>query len=262
MDAVPAISTHNLDTGYKSKGKEAKISINVNETLWSGELTCLLGRNGSGKSTILKTLSAFIPPLSGEVRILGKSLSDYSPLELAKLIGVVLTDRISLTNLTVRELVATGRSPYTGYWGTLSSSDREIVDSAMSMVRIEGLADRRIATLSDGERQKAMIAKALAQETPVIFLDEPTAFLDYPSKVETLLLLRDLAKSQAKTIFLSTHDIEVALQIADKLWLMDKQKGIVTGTPPELARSGDIGRFFSTEGVKFDPDTMRFKVEN
>ncbi len=262
MERKPTIITKNLCTGYPVKGGEVIVSKDVNETLYSGELTCLLGPNGAGKSTILKTLSAFIPPLSGDIEIEGRLLSEYKDTELAKVIGVVLTDRINLSNMTVEDLVGMGRSPYTGFWGNLSGHDKEIVDETISLIKIDNLRGRMVHTLSDGERQKVMIAKALAQETPVIFLDEPTAFLDYPSKVEILQLLQRLCRLKAKTVFLSTHDLEIALQIADKAWLVDKNLGIVSGTPAELSANGQLGRYFDREGVTFDPTTMRFKIDS
>ena len=183
------VKTIDLTTGYFSKKGHTAVTSNINASLHSGELTCLLGPNGAGKSTLLKTLSAFIPPLKGEIRIMGKNLREYTDAGLAKVIGVVLTERLGLANMSVEELVGLGRAPYTGFFGNLSKSDREIVDEAISLVKIGDLRGRMVQTLSDGERQKAMIAKALAQQTPVIFLDEPTAFLDYPSKVEIMQLL-------------------------------------------------------------------------
>lgn len=260
MERKATIITKNLTTGYPIKGGEVVVSKGVNETLFSGELTCLLGPNGAGKSTILKTLSAFIPPLGGDIEIEGKLISEYRDAELAKVIGVVLTDRINLSNMSVEDLVGMGRSPYTGFWGKLSDHDKEIVEESISLVKIDNLCGRMVHTLSDGERQKVMIAKALAQETPVIFLDEPTAFLDYPSKVEILQLLQRLSRMKDKTVFLSTHDLEIALQISDKVWLVDKKFGIVTGSPEELSKSGDISKYFDREGVTYDPDTRRFKI--
>ena len=183
---------------------------------------------------------------------MGKPLRQYSEKELAKVIGVVLTERNNLQNMTVAELVGMGRSPYTNFWGRLTDEDREKVAAAMDLVGIRPLASRMVETLSDGERQKTMIAKALAQETPVIFLDEPTAFLDYPSKVEILQLLRRLAMEMDKTIFLSTHDLELALQIADRLWLMAKGGEVIAGTPAELAQSGTLERYFARKGVTFE----------
>lgn len=256
------IRIENLVTGYEDKHKRTVISKQFSSSLFSGELTCLLGPNGAGKSTLLKTLSGFLPPLSGKIIVEGKDLNTYNPSELAKVIGVVLTERLNLNNMSVFELAAMGRSPYTGFWGHLDSRDKEIVEESISLVRIDSLRDRMVNTLSDGERQKAMIAKALAQETPVIFLDEPTAFLDYPSKVEIMQLLQHLSRTKQKTVFLSTHDLELALQIADKIWLIDKEHGIVTGTPEDLAANGNIGRFFEREGIIFDRSSGLFHINH
>mgnify|MGYP000747867430 FL=1 len=155
-----------------------------------------------------------------------------------------------------------GRSPYTGFWGTLTKEDRQVVERAVALVGIPHLAHRMVHTLSDGERQKVMIAKALAQETPVIYLDEPTAFLDFPSKVEMMQLLHHLSRQTDKTIFLSTHDLELALQIADKIWLMDKANGVTIGTPEDLALNGSLSSFFARKGIVFDLETGLFRVDN
>lgn len=241
-----------LAIGYPGKRSVKTVAEGINDTLSSGCLTCLLGENGAGKSTLLRTLAGFQPALKGAVDIMGKPLQQYGEKELAKVIGVVLTERNNLQNMTVAELVGMGRSPYTNFWGRLTDDDRVKVAAAMDLVGIRPLAGRMVETLSDGERQKTMIAKALAQETPVIFLDEPTAFLDYPSKVEILQLLRRLAMEMDKTIFLSTHDLELALQIADRLWLMAKGGEVIAGTPEELAQNGTLERFFARKGVTFE----------
>lgn len=254
------ISVVDLETGYRTGKRTSVVTKGICASLYSGELTCLLGPNGAGKSTLLKTLTAFLPPLKGEIFIEHKPLAEYSDSELSKVIGVVLTERINLNNMSVEELVGMGRSPYTGFWGRMNNNDRRIVDDAISLVGIENLRGRMIQTLSDGERQKVMIAKALAQETPVIFLDEPTAFLDYPSKVEIMQLLQRLAREKNKTIFLSTHDLELALQIADKVWLMDKIHGVTIGTPEDLSLSGAMSRYFHREGVVFDRESGLFKI--
>lgn len=250
----------NLSIGYRQKGNEKTVATGINAAINSGELTCLIGANGVGKSTLLRTLSAFQPKLSGSISIEGKDIDTFSDKQLARTIGVVLTGRPEVQNITVSELVGLGRSPYTGFWGTLGSDDQAIVGRAIEMTGIAHLAGRMIQTLSDGERQKAMIAKALAQQTPVIYLDEPTAFLDFPSKVEMLLLLQRLSRETAKTIFLSTHDLDLALQIADRLWLMDRERGISVGTPEELARSGMLSHFIDREGICFDQQTMTIKI--
>lgn len=256
------IRVENLTTGYRSGRGEKRVTTGINASLYSGELTALLGPNGAGKSTLLKSLTGFIPTLGGEILMDGKPLGGFSDLELASLIGVVLTDRISIPNMTVRTLVETGRSPFTGFWGRLDKDDHKAVEEAISLVGIENLCERMIDTLSDGERQKAMIAKSLAQATPVIFLDEPTAFLDYPSKVEIMQLLRRLSREQGKTVFLSTHDLELALQISDRIWLLSKQFGVTVGIPEDLSLSGEMERYFHHEGVDFDLTTGLFRINH
>ena len=249
-----------LAIGYPGKNSVKTVAEGINDTLSSGCLTCLLGENGAGKSTLLRTLAGFQPALKGEVEILGKPLHQYKEKELATVVGVVLTERPNVQNMNVADLVGMGRSPYTNFWGKLNAEDKVKTEEAMELVGIYPLKDRLVQTLSDGERQKAMIAKALAQETPIIFLDEPTAFLDYPSKVEMLRLLKRLASEMDKTIFMSTHDLELALQMADRLWLMAKngstgaesaRGGVIAGTPEQLAQDGTLERFFARKGITF-----------
>lgn len=256
-----AIILRDLGIGYTTKLGVITVAEDINGTICSRELTCLLGANGVGKSTLLRTLSAFQPKIQGEIMIGGRDLSDWTDKELSRLIGVVLTEKPDVRNMTVRELVSLGRSPYTGFWGTYSKEDLQIVDEAISLVGIDLLSRRMVHTLSDGERQKVMIAKALAQQTPVIYLDEPTAFLDYPSKVEVLQLLRRISREAGKTIFLSTHDVELALQLADVVWLMTRGERMAIGSPKTLAKQGDLGRFIEREGISFDPETLTIRVK-
>lgn len=256
------VQIENLSIGYPGKKRTQIVAERINAGIRNGELTCLLGANGVGKSTLLRTLSAFQPKLGGRILIQGKEIGDYTDKELSTVISVVLTEKCDVRNMTVEELIGLGRSPYTDFWGALQEEDKEIVARSLSLVNIEHLTHRMIHTLSDGERQKVMIAKALAQETPVIFLDEPTAFLDFPSKVEMMQLLHQLSRRTGKTIFLSTHDLELALQTADKVWLMDKVKGIVTGTPEDLSLDGTLSHFFARKGIAFDPATGLFRVNN
>ena len=302
--ANETIQIKDLSIGYQTKHSVKTVAEGISGSIRSGELTCLLGANGVGKSTLLRTLSAFQPAISGEIlftvyslqltddllaspidpsvystvnrkpsTVNYKKISSMTDKELSKLIGVVLTEKPDVRNMSVRELVSLGRSPYTGFWGTYHEEDLRIVDEAIEMVGITALTRRPIHTLSDGERQKVMIAKALAQQTPVIFLDEPTAFLDYPSKVEVLQLLRRISREAQKTIFLSTHDVELALQLADTIWLMTrfeerekrKEEGDVSpvtiGSPEALAASGDLGRFIERENIVFDKETLTIKVK-
>lgn len=224
------IQLKDLSIGYKlHNGKTKTIASHINASVESGMLTCLIGRNGTGKSTLLRTMTGFIPPLEGQVILEGRDLSMLSATERARIISIVLTERPETDNITINELVGMGRLPYTNFWGTLQEEDRQIVDDAMQMIGIYELRNRKIGTLSDGEKQKAMIGKAIAQQTPVIILDEPTAFLDYPSKQETMLLLHQLAQELNKTIFLSTHDLNIAYQVADKIWCMGNDDGLRIG---------------------------------
>ena len=255
------IRLRDLSIGYPDKHNTKCVAEHLNASIHSGELTCLLGTNGVGKSTLLRTLSAFQPPLGGTIDLLDRPLSTYDDRQLATVIGVVLTEKSDIRNMTVEELVGLGRSPYTGFWGTLKEGDRRIVHEAIARVRIEPLTQRMVHTLSDGERQKVMIAKALAQETPIIFLDEPTAFLDFPSKVEVMQLLHNLTHTLQKTVFMSTHDLELALQIADKIWLMDRTNGIAIGTPEDLSLEGKLSSFFSRKGITYDTETGFFRID-
>ena len=250
-----------LSIGYKSKRGVHVVSAGIDASILPCRLTCLLGENGVGKSTLLRTLAGFQPPLGGRIVLAGRRLEEYSDRQLAQLIGVVLTEKPDVGLMTVAELVALGRSPYTGFWGRLTTADRAWVARAIDMVGIGSLASRRVATLSDGERQKAMIAKALAQDTGIIFLDEPTAFLDYPSKVDMLLLLRRICHEGGRTIFLSTHDVELSLQAADTVWLLTRHDGLITGTPQELARNGALKRFVEkNESVVFDEQRLTVTI--
>ncbi len=258
------ISLKELTIGYATKRNRKVVGQPITAAIRQGQLTCLLGPNGVGKSTLLRTLAAFQPPLAGDIEYLlendkSVSVKDLSDRQLSRLIGVVLTEKLSVRNMSVHELVEMGRSPYTGFWGVLNAEDKRIVAESIEAIGISGLADRMVETLSDGERQKVMIAKALAQQTPIIFLDEPTAFLDFPSKVEVMQLLRRLAHQLQKTILMSTHDFELALQVADELWLMERG-GLSIGTAQELAANGRLSHFVERDGIVFDRDQLTVKV--
>jgi len=259
MEAPETIRIENLAIGYTHRHGPKVVARELSASIRGGELTCLLGQNGVGKSTLLRTLSAFLPPLGGKIFLLERPLPDYSVKELSRTIGVVLTERTDLVNMTVRELVGMGRNPYMGFWGRLTKRDHAVVDEAIALVGVEPLEGRMIQTLSDGERQKVMIAKALAQQTPVIFLDEPTAFLDFPSKVEIMHLLRRLTRETGKTIFLSTHDLELALRMADRLCLM--KQGLRTGTLGELSATGTMQTFFADRGIAFDSSQRAYLID-
>ena len=208
------ISLSQLSVGYSSSHP---VISDISVELHSGQLACLIGENGIGKSTLLKTLTGFLPKLKGRLLLDNRDIESFSQQELARQVSIVLTQKPDVQNLTIEEIIGLGRSPYTGFFGRLRAEDRLVVDDAIAAMGIEKLRGRMIQTLSDGERQKVMIAKALAQETLVILLDEPTAFLDFPSKVDTFQSLRNMAHERDKLILLSTHDLDLAARFADSL---------------------------------------------
>ena len=214
------ISLSQLSVGYTLSHP---VISDINLELRSGQLACLIGENGIGKSTLLKTLTGFLPKLKGSLLLGNRDIESFSQRELARQVSIVLTQKPDVQNLTIEEIIGLGRSPYTGFFGRLRAEDRKVVDDAIATMGIEKLRGRMIQTLSDGERQKVMIAKALAQETPIILLDEPTAFLDFPSKAETFQSLQRMAHERDKLILLSTHDLELAVRFADSL--LEVKKG-------------------------------------
>ncbi len=242
-----SINIQDLSIGYLLKqGKQKLIKSNISQKLYKGEVTCLLGANGSGKSTLLRTLAGFQPPLGGEILYNHKPVNSYSDSERSLLIGLVLTDKIYAGGISVFDLVSLGRHPHTGFFGSLKKHDKDIILNSMEKVGISYKADAYVSELSDGERQKAMIAKALAQECPIILLDEPTAFLDINSRIEIMYLLKELASIEQKSILLSTHDIETAIRLSDRFWLMDKNLPFTSGTPEDLITNGILSQFFES----------------
>ena len=254
MEKKIVIQGKDLSIGYRTGKKEKIVHQHLNFQLHAGELTCLLGANGAGKSTLLRTLSASQPSLKGELLILDKTVSAYTEKERSRTIGVVLTDKTFTGGLSVYELVALGRQPHTGFFGRLTKEDRRIVEEAMENVGIAHKAMNYTAELSDGERQKVMIAKALVQECPLILLDEPTAFLDVVSRIEIMNLLHRLAVEQNKAILLSTHDIEQALVLSDKLWLLTKGEGLQYGVTEDIILSHRMDSLFPHKDIRFDYD--------
>ena len=254
MKTAPVISAQHLDIGYRTGGDGIKrVHSDLNIALYAGELTCLLGANGAGKSTLLRTLSGAQPSLSGDVCINGKPLKEISRHNLSQTIGVVLTDKTAIGGLTVREVVALGRQPHTGFFGILSSHDKQVVEESLEACGIADKGARYMASLSDGERQKVMIAKALAQECPIVLLDEPTAFLDIVSRIEVMSLLHRIATEHHRAILLSTHDIEQALVLSDRLWLLSREKGLTSGVTEDLILSGCLNDLFPHSDIHFDP---------
>ena len=223
----------------------------INATLYAGEFVALIGKNGAGKSTLLRTLSAFQPPLSGTITYPDGCSTLRTAKELSTMLAVVLTDNSRIYNLSVYEVVALGRTPYTNFLGRKRKHDEEIILQAMARMNIEHLANRNINTLSDGERQKVMIAKALAQETEVIMLDEPTSFLDFNSRIQLFRQLKQLAAETGKSILVSTHDLELILKMANRLWVMHDNR-LHSGSVDELASAGLLSNFIDNRGIRYN----------
>ena len=253
------LKTNGLRIGYKTKHGPKTVAENIEITLEPGQLICLLGPNGSGKSTLIRTLAGISPALSGSVELCGHDLTGLSPLDIAKRMSLVLTDRREMGNLKVRDLVALGRAPHTGWLGRLSPEDEEKVDWAIEVTGNAKFADRKLGELSDGECQKAMTARALAQDTPIIMLDEATAHLDLPNRVEIIRLLRGLTRKTGKSVILSTHELDLALQAADGIWLMRSQGEMKCGAPEDLVLDGTFEAAFKRDGFDFDRTTGHFK---
>lgn len=235
------ISLRSLDIGYRRGNVTVYVQRNLNLTLEPARLVSLLGPNGCGKSTLLCSLCGLLPVLGGEVLFDGVSLSEMSLEKRARTFALVLTQNPDIAYCTVAQLVAMGRCPYTGRFGRLSAADRRKVGEVMEQVHISHLADKQVREISDGERQRTMIAKALAQDTSVIFLDEPTSHLDLPNRVEVTVLLARLARETGKSILISSHDLELSLQVSDSIWLMRPQQGgVEEGSPACLLAGGAI----------------------
>jgi iron complex transport system ATP-binding protein len=261
MEKNKNIEISQLSVGYHHGKKTDCVATHLNATMRQGELVCLLGANGAGKSTLLRTICNFQPLLSGQITIQGQSLTHLSEKEISRMISVVLTDRIVVPNATIYELVSYGRSPYSGLFGRLTHRDKQIINKAIEQCGISHKKDALLSSISDGERQKAFVAKALAQDTPIIILDEPTAFLDLPARVEIIQLLRQIASHAGKSVLLSTHDLDLALQMADHLWLLPQGGPLITGSPEDLLLKNAFQKLFQNKGIQFDANTGLFRVE-
>jgi iron complex transport system ATP-binding protein len=241
------ISAQKLSVGFRARRKKHVLFENLDLHLTPGELVCFMGSNGVGKSTLLKTLAGLLPPLTGKVNALNKN------------VALVLTDKITATNMTVYDLVSFGQYPYLDWRISLSPSNIEIIEDAIRQVHLESLRNRKLSELSDGQLQLAMIAKALAQQTPVILLDEPTAHLDLNNRVEVMNLLRSLSRKLGKSILVTTHELDLALQTADLIWLATGDKKIKTGIPEDLVLEGAFDEVFQFKG--FDLKTGKVEHE-
>ena len=248
-----------LSTGFLLKKGERKVlHQKLDLELSAGELVCILGPNGAGKSTLLKTLLGFDLPLEGKVFFNDKELRQISVREMAQIVAVVLTDKIDDIYLTAHEIISTGRYPYGGFTGKLSAEDISQIERAENQVGISHLTGNVFSKLSDGEKQKVMIARAIAQDTPFIFLDEPVAFIDAPSKIGLMQLLYRLVSDMGKGILMATHDLDSALNYSDRIWLLGKNGEWDEGKPDILQISGKINHFFDSENVSYNIENKRF----
>lgn len=249
---MSVLSAKELTVGYRKGNSTSPVISGLNLSLSRGKLVALIGANGIGKSTLLRTLVGNQPPLEGEVSISGIRIGEISRKDLSLLLGIVNTERTQAGALTVREVVSLGRQPYTGFLGILSKNDKSIVEKAMQDAGILHKASSFLAELSDGERQKVMIAKALAQCTPIIILDEPTAFLDVASRMETMLLLHNLAHKQNKAVLLSSHDLSQSMMLADELWVVTNDRKIISGNTEDVVLLGAMDSIFASSIISFD----------
>jgi iron complex transport system ATP-binding protein len=259
MNANPLLETRDLTVGYTRPRHPPRAVIEgIDARLNPGEFVCLLGPNGAGKSTLIRTLASMQKPLAGEIMLSGVLLSSLSAKAVARRMSLVLTDRPAVGLMPAATLVALGRHPYTRWGGRLTREDEAAVWRAMADVGIENLAHRSVSELSDGERQKVMIARALAQEPQVMILDEATAFLDLPRRVELMYLLRNLARTGKRAILLSTHDLDLALRCADWLWLIPTGGPLLKGVPEDLVLNGAFSDAFAGSGASFDKGSGAF----
>ena len=254
------IELRHLRTGYTERRRSVVISPDLSLSIRPGEIVMLMGPNGSGKSTLMHTMAGLLPPLAGEVQLGEKPLSSLTMKEVARQLSLVLTERIPAGNMDVWEVVTIGRYPYTGFRGVLSTEDERICEEALATCRLTELRERIFDTLSDGEKQRVMIARALAQETPLILLDEPTAHLDLPSRLEVTTMLRTLAHKLGKSILISTHELDLALGWADTIWLLDHSGAITAKAPEDLILDGDIERVFGDPRLRFDQERGEFSI--
>lgn len=252
----PTLDVQNLAVGYPT----LTVAKQINFALSEGQLCAMVGINGIGKSTLLRTLAALQPELEGEIRVAGKNLKHYNSLELAQKLSVVLTQPIATKNLTVKELITLGRQPHTNWWGTLSKKDIAQVSESIDLFALHQIADKKCFELSDGQLQRVLIARAAAQDTPVILLDEPTTHLDLSHKVEIFKALKALAHQHKKTILFTTHEIELAIQLCDRMLLLDGAQNPF-GAPNSLIDEGRFERLFPSDLVQFDAGTGTFKIK-
>lgn len=261
IESAPILYTKDLAVGYKRKKSTDLILLdNLNLYVGRGELICLLGQNGFGKSTLLRTLTGVQKPIKGDFFINGKSINSYERSQLAKVLSIVLTENLNIGEVSVYSVVSMGRYPHNNWLGILSGNDRKIINNVIEITGLTPYRDKIFTELSDGYKQKVMIARALAQDTSIILLDEPTAFLDIPTRIEILSMLRSLIKQFNKSIIFSSHDLDLALQTADIIWLITKDQRIEVDSPEDLVLNGHFEKAFNKKGIKFHPQRGIFKM--
>ena len=254
------LRVENLTVGYRSRRTIKPVAKNINLTLGAGEFVCLLGPNGAGKSTLMRTIAGMQPPLAGRVLLDGIDVQTLTANQRAARLSVVLTERATAGLLTVYTMVGLGRYPHTGWFGKLTAEDHEAVGRAIRLAGVEAFSHRLVGELSDGERQRVMMARALAQEPRLMILDEITAFLDLPRRVEIMKLLGGLAADPGRSILISTHGLDLALRTADRIWLLRADGTLCTGAPEDLVLDGSFAEAFAAEGIEFDPMRGAFNV--
>jgi iron complex transport system ATP-binding protein len=261
-DGTPVLELRRLVCGYNSRTQRSHVAGPIDETLRAGELACLIGPNGAGKSTLMRTLAGLQAPLEGTVLFNGDDVHRMAPAVRARHLAIVLTEVVQVPLLTGYDLVAFGRVPFTGWSGKLTAHDRRVIAQSLEAVGAVEFASRQVAELSDGERQRVMIARALAQEPSAMILDEITGFLDLPRRVEIMQLLRRTAHDAGCAVLLSTHDLDLALSTADRIWLMAKQQPLRAAIPEALVLEGAFQAAFSLDDVAFDERTGAFRVRH
>lgn len=254
------IKTTNLTIGYISKKKQTSIAQNINIEVKNAKLICLIGENGIGKSTLLRTLSKVQPKLNGEITVDSKNLDEYTATSLSQKVSIVLTEKVPPSNLSVYELIALGRQTYTNWIGTLTDIDKQKIESAIDLCNINNLKHKKIDELSDGQYQKMMIARALAQDTQIILLDEPTAHLDINNKIEIFKLLKKLVEKEEKLIIISTHELQLALHTSNDLWIMTTNEFLCDTTKNHI-ENGNLDKVISSKLVWFDKVKKEFIFE-
>ena len=247
-----------LAVGYRSAAGPLLSGMEVSAE--PGDFICILGRNGSGKSTLMRTIAGLQPALAGRALLAGEDIASLRPGTRARRIAVVLTERAFNPGLRVEDVIALARQPFTGWEGRLGDADRAAIADAVAVMGIAPFLRRYFSNLSDGERQRVMIARALAQTPRLMILDEITAFLDLPSRVEIMALLRSHARRHGQVVLLSSHDLDLSLQLSDRVWLLDGAGGFSVGAPDALSRSGAVGRAFDTDAIRFSPSQGRFEI--